>query len=132
MDLNIQIQWLNDSIKSKFLKEAQHHIEEVRAFSIMWHFHFPKIPWLSSKINSSNNATYLQNQNFWPSPTRYFPKMSEPLFWSRCIPWVIISSSKSYFILKEYSTCIDYLIQRKSSCKSKLTNYVKDIPLDTQ
>ena len=33
--------------------------------------------------------------------------------------------------MKEYSKCIHYLTQRKSSCKSKLTNYVKQIPLDT-
>ena len=77
MDLNIQAQWLNDSIKSKLFKEAQQlYHEEV------WYF-----------------------QTF--------------------------SSCKSYFILKENSRCIHYLTQRKSTCKSKLTNYAKQIPLDT-
>ena len=75
---------------------------------------------------------HFQNQNFLTNPSRYFSKISKPLFWRGCMPWVVVSSCKSYFILKAYRTYIHYITQRKLSFKSKLTNYLKQIPLNTQ
>ena len=96
----------------------------------MWHSHKFLDP--PAKIIPTIMQPHLQNQNFLTIPSRCFSKMSKPLFWRGCMPWVVISSCKSYFILKAYRTCIHYITQRKSSFKSKLINYVKQIPLDTQ
>ena len=57
--------------------------------------------------------------------------MSKPYVGGGYMHGVVISSCKSFLILKECSRCIHYIRQEKSSSKSKLTNYVKQIPLDT-
>ena len=49
--------------------------------SIIRHFHFPKIPWPSSKLNSSHNATHFQKLKF-PDPPQLdiFLKCLSPYF----------------------------------------------------
>ena len=129
--LNMLTQWLSDSIKRKFLKRHSSFIvKKCDIFNNMTFSH--KFLDLPAKIIPMIMQPHFQNQNFLTNPSRYFSKISKPLFWRGCMPWVVVSSCKSYFILKAYRTYMHYITQRKLSFKSKLTNYLKQIPLNTQ